>query len=172
MEQIQTFEGTGPYNKYRTYTREQFQEKLIDKEDGHFYRYDHEKWAPLVGLAPFIEQAPGPDYKFNSDLSPEDGERLTYPAGKTVKIDILSKKYKTLEVLKDGEPYASLPAEKGVTELGDLPEGLYSAYLDGPKKNSEPIEFQVAQADCEVWYENGQLYVGGCRNGNQLMEYS
>ena len=82
-----------------------------------------------------------------------------------MKIDILSKKYKTLEVLKDGEPYASLPAEKGVTELGDLPEGLYSAYLDGPKKNSEPIEFQVAQADCEVWYENGQLYVGGCRNG-------
>lgn len=165
VQQIQTFEGTGPYNKYRTYTREVFQQKMIDKEDGHFYRYDHEKWGPLVSLAPFIEQQSGPDYKFNTDLSPEDGERLTYPAGKTVKIDILSKKYKTLEIVKDGQPYASLPAEKGVSELKDLPEGLYTAWLESPKKKSAPIEFQVAQSECKAWYEDGQLYVGGCRGG-------
>lgn len=165
VQKIDTFEGTGPYNKYRSYSREDFQEKQIDRYQGHFYRYDHEKWGSLVSLAPFIEQQIGPDYKFNTDLSPEDGERLTYPAGKTVKIDILSKKYKSLEIVKDGQPYASLPAEKGVSELKDLPEGLYTAWLESPKKQSRPIEFQVAQSGCKVWYEDGQLYVGGCRDG-------
>ena len=165
IQQIGTFEGTGPYNKFRSYTREVFQQNLIDKDDAHFYRYEHEKWADLVSLAPYIEQKPGPEYKFNKDLSPEDGERLTYPEGKTVRIDIFSKKYKTLEVMKDGAHYSSIPAQAGVIELKDLPEGLYSAYLSSPKKQSAPVEFQVAQKECKVWYEDGQLYVGGCRGG-------
>lgn len=166
IRHIDIFEGAGPSNKFRHFTREQFQEKMIDKLDGHFYRYDYEKWGPLVSLAPFIEQAPGISRDFNTDLSPENGEFITLPEGKDVAIDILSKKYKTLEVYKDGEFYTSLPAaEKGVITLKDLPTGLYSAYLSSPKKNSRPVEFQVAQSECRAWYEDGQLYIGGCHDG-------
>ena len=166
IRHIDIFEGAGPHNKFRSYTRESFQKKMIEEKDGHIYRFDNEKWGKLVGLAPFIEQAPGISRDFNTDLSPENGERVTLPEGKPVNIDILSKKYKTLEVYKDGQPWSSQPAtEKGVIALENLPTGLYNAWLASPKKNSKPVEFQVAQKECKVWYEDGQLYVGGCHDG-------
>ena len=166
IRHIDIFEGAGPHNKFRSYTRESFQKKMIEEKNGHFYRFDHEKWGGLVSLAPFVEQAPGIPRNFNTDLSPENGERVTFPEGKDVAIDILSKKYRTMELYRDGKLYETHPAaEKGVITLKGLPTGLYSARLVSPTGKSRPVEFQVAQATCEVWYEDGQLYVGGCRDG-------
>ena len=166
VQQIQTFEGTGPVNRFKKYTREQFQENIIDKRDGHFSRFAHEIWEQYVRIPAFVETGDVNDMKFNEDLSPEDGECVTYPEGRTVKIDILNNKYKTLELYRDGALYAKYPLkDKDLVELKDLPTGLYSACLSVKKKKSAPVEFQVAQKSCEAWYENGELFVSGCRDG-------
>lgn len=166
VRQVKTFEGTGPVNRVKTLTREDFLAKTVEKFDGHFFRYDHEKWGNAVFLPPYIEQKAGFDCKFNADLSPEDGERLSYPEGKIIKIDVFSGKYKSLEVYREGTLYSSYPVSgPGIVELSGLPEGLYTAKLTKGKKSSRPIEFQVAQRTCRAWYEEGQLYVGGCRDG-------
>lgn len=163
VREIRIFEATGPCNRFKTYTRDEFQAKMIDKLDGHFYRYDHEKWAGKIQLPAFLEQKPGTVYEFNEELSPEDGERLSYPEGKTVRIDILAGGYKTLELTRDGKPYSSEALEgKDLVELAGLPQGLYSASLRNGRKHSRPVEFQVSGKTCKAWYEDGQLYIGGC----------
>lgn len=166
IRHLETFEGTGPSNKIRSYPREEFQQRFFEKFDGHIYRYDHEKWGKLAKLAPFIEGGPTVERNFNKDLSPEDGERVTYPEGKIVKIDILSKKYKDIELRRDGKLFETRPVKgETVVSFVNLPTGHYTAVLTTPKKISAPVEFQVAQAECRAWYEDGQLYVGGCRDG-------
>lgn len=164
--QVRTFEGTGPVNRIKKLSREDFLDKTVRKYDAHFFRYDHEKWEQVIMLPEYIEQHPDFDCTFNTDLSPRDGERVTYPEGKPVVIDVLSKKYGNMEVLRNGELYTTVPAPKGEVVLENLPEGLYSARLTKGKKVSRPVEFQVAQKECKAWYgEDGQLYVGGCRDG-------
>lgn len=166
VRKVRTFEGTGPVNRLKLLTREDFLKKTVEKYDAHFFRYDHEKWGKSVSLPAYVEQKPGIDFKFNTDLSPEDGERLTYPEGKPIRIDILNSGYKELAVYKEGNLHGSYPcAGQGVIELKDLPEGLYTACLTKGKKKSAPIEFQVAQRACKAWYEEGRLYVGGCHDG-------
>lgn len=166
VQKIKIFEATGPCNRFKTYTRAEFQAKMIDKKDGHFYRYDHEKWADRIKLPSYLEQKPGTGWKFNGELSPEDGELLTYPEGRTVTIDILSKDYKTMELLRDGGHFGSYTAAgKESIDLENLPAGLYQAFLKSGKKESARIDFQVAQKACRAWYENGQLYIGGCSDG-------
>ena len=163
VREIKIFEGTGPCNRFKTYTREEFQQKMIEGKDGHFYRFDHTKWAGKIRLPEFLEQKPGTVWEFNEELSPEEGELLTYPEGKTVRIDILADGYKTLELMRDGKPCSSEPLDgKDLVELKELPQGLYSACLKNGKKTSKPVEFQVAGKTCRAWYENGQLYIGGC----------
>lgn len=166
VREIKIFEATGPCNRFKTYSREEFQEKMIDKKDGHFYRYDHEKWGSVIHLPSYMEQRPGVKFDFNAELSPEDGERVTYPEGKLVTIDILSGDYKTMELYREGRRYGSYPVEGQQTiDLDELPTGLYEAYLKAGKKKSSAVEFQVGQKACKAWYENGQLYIGGCSGG-------
>ena len=166
VRQIKTFEGTGPVNRFKTFTREDFIERLVTKWDAHFFRYDHEKWAGKIALPEYIEQASGFDCNFNKDLAPEDGERLSFPEGKAIRIDIFSDKYKTLEVYLNGKLHSRQNVSgPNVVTLEGLPRGLYTARLVKGKKASRPIEFQVAPRSCKAWYEDGQLYVGGCEDG-------
>ena len=163
--QVTTFEETGPINRMRTFSREDFVARTVGKYDAHFFRYDHEKWDKLIQLPPYIEQKPGFEYSFNTDLCPEDGERLSYPQGRLIRIDILTGKYRKLEVWRDGALHSVHPLSGDVVELTNLPEGLYTARLVKGKNHSSPIEFQVAQKACRAWYEDGRLYIGGCRDG-------
>ena len=166
VQTIKIFEATGPCNRFKTFTREEFLEKYIDKKDGHFYRYDHAKWGSLIHLPSYLEQKPGVTFSFNGDLSPEDGERLTYPEGRLVTIDILSGDYKTMELSRNGKRVGSYPVEgQQSIDIDELQTGFYEAFLQSGKNKSASVEFQVAQKDCRAWYEDGQLYIDGCRDG-------
>ena len=166
VQQIQIFEATGPCNRFKTYTREQFIEKQLKKNDGHFYRFDHEKWGRLTSLPPYMENGPAVDYRFSKVLSPERGEKCTYTLGDTVRVDILSGGYKTLELSLNGKHFSSYSLEgKKIVALTELPCGIYGASLKKGKKQSAKVEFEVASKACKAWYEGGQLYIGGIREG-------
>ena len=62
VQQIQIFEATGPCNRFKTFSREEFLEKQIAKNDGHFYRYNHAKSAPVYSRTCFRRTRPSPRF--------------------------------------------------------------------------------------------------------------
>ena len=107
------------------------------------------------------------DWQFNPDFCPENGERLTYPQGRTIRFNIFNNNYKTIVLFRDGKEFRKKAlGGKDIVGFEDLPEGLYSAVLVSKKgERSQEQLFEVAQNSCEVHMEGKRLIIGGLRNG-------
>lgn len=150
------FESSGASAHIKTYTSESFKE-MWKAYNYVAYRYDNivyttrpESFAGLKSI----------DY--NDDLCPSKGDKAVYRTVDAICINIFNQNYQEIVLQKDNEEISADTYNNDYYYSG-LEPGIYMAYLRSNEKESEPVSFEVIQADVNVSLTD---------DGNLLIEFS
>jgi len=146
-------------------TKDKNVKKISGSEKGVMYfRFNFENYRKYLKSPDFIEQERVTGYTFPDALCTFMGDKVSYPYGQSVTINILSDKYTSLQLYKGDEIYQTLSLN-GKTEdvvLANLPVGLYKACLTDGTNKSTFTYFQVG----------GTSFTATKSGENVLIEYS
>lgn len=110
-----------------------------------------------------------PQFAYNEDLCTNHGDRVAYPVGDSVVINILSDNYSVLELYKDGNYYQSVNVGTNDVVFYDLPYGSYQARLTNGTNVSDFISFEVI--DINVSYVIGDKLTVYFSSANAVPEF-
>ena len=96
---------------------------------------------------------------YNEDLCTSRGDQVTYVEGESVVINVLTKKYPTLEVLRDGISIKKEPIVSEDVTFRDLESGLYTAHLCNNDDVSGDIYFEIINEKTSVSRFGGGYFV-------------
>lgn len=168
---IEILENAGNCAFIKTYTLKEFESRW-EGIGWVLYRYvGLSHLADETGLYLGVEDQNLSEINFNTDLSLNRGDHVTYREGETVIVNILSSDYSALELYKDGEllytkKYTGTPD----VEYAGLSYGKYQARLVNDTKYSNPVSFEVLQTDVSV-NRGGDYMTISFSSSNSIPEY-
>ena len=110
-----------------------------------------------------------PQFVYNDDVCTNHGDRVSYPVGDSVVINVLSKVYSELELYKDDSLYISVPLECFDMVFYDLPYGSYKARLVEEDHASDYTYFEII--DISVSYNVGNQLTVYFSSANAIPEF-
>lgn len=155
IESIVFFEGWPPTARLKRFSREEIQ-TLFDKNKARIVRADKDVIAKLF-VPDYLRQSAGDFVGFPEDICLYEGDRKSFKETDTVRINILSSGYRSMEIVKDGKTLSSRKV-KSVTQiaLDHMAPGLYEAYLKNGSRHSDTTRFEVIDTTCVIrLIENG-----------------
>lgn len=173
------FESVGPISRKIDFTEEKLS-AWIAEHDAGIYRLK-KGLRSVFGPAPFMEKSLSGLPAFPEEICLEDGDRKSYPQGSKVRIDILGEGFTSMELSRNGAPYATYPlgetgaegavfdAGSGVMEFSSLPVGLYSACLVSGVRRSDPTLFEIGECNFSVRRDGESVIVSNCGTGAMPM---
>lgn len=103
---------------------------------------------------------------YNKDLCPSRGDQVTYVEGEDVIINVFSKKFKTLEVYRDGIMIQTIPIDSEDITLHALASGAYNAHLRNGNSVTEDVHFEIINEKTSVSRHGSEYLVSfGSSNG-------
>lgn len=176
---VEISESVSPTVKRRTFTAAGF-DSIMDVKKMVIYRRAD---MSAQGRPPVYEM-PDP-IVYNDDICTYAGDRVCFAEGEHIIIHCFNRKYKTMELYKDGQLLTTIRLEKSMivhnADLGirgnleydpgayavdlsglDLGPGSYQARLAKGSKHSAPTEFDILEAKATYSREDGKLHFESC----------
>lgn len=110
-----------------------------------------------------------PLFDYNDDLCTNHGDRVAYPIGDSVVVNVLSDDYSELEMFKDSVFFQSYSIDTSDVVLYDLPYGSYQARLTNDSIVSDFISFEVI--DINIDYVVGDKLTVYFSSANAVPEF-
>lgn len=171
VERIEILENAGYCAFIKSYTLSEFEQRWegvdwIMYRNVELYKLTDESRHYVIPEDEYVESI-----TFNSDLSLDRGDKVTYREGETVKVNILSSDYSTLELYKSGELIGSQTyTDTPDISFPNLRYGKYQVRLSGNGRYSAPIFFEILQTETSVQVED-RLITVRFHSDNAIPEY-
>lgn len=136
---VSLFEQSDNSAHISTYNKKDFL-KLMKSGPYEAYRYKNIKYTDLPeAFCSF------PSVVYNDDLCPTKGDRSVYRTDEDIFIDIFSRDYDQIVLMKDGAIVSSDKCEQGKFCYQNLSPGTYFAYLQSGERMTDSISFEVVE---------------------------
>ena len=151
LYRISTFESNGRSAHIRSHSKAEF--KNIWKKEGYVgYRFKYLIYSKEP--VEFIEFDP---IVYNEALCPSKGDKAVYRTDDAITINIFTSEYDTIVLTKDSIVIESGFFQGGFHYYTDLQPGIYEAFLQKNDKKSDPVSFEVIDADVRCsWKPDGE----------------
>lgn len=126
-------------------------------------------YTPIPYIVNDGDQA-GLNAVYNDDLCTSRGDKVSYVEGEDIMINVLSDKYKSLEVFRDGIMIKSLPLTAKDIVLHSLEAGSYMAHLCSDNMTSKDVCFEIINETTNV-VKHGGKYVVSFGSANSIPLY-
>jgi len=163
---VTVWESQSPVVHETTYTIPEL-EARFQKFGAPVYFYQVKPRYKRLSLPDFMEKGPVSGYVFPKDLCTERGDKVSIALGKSIKINILSTGYTSLELYRNDALNKTIKLSgTDDVDLGVLPTGMYKARLISGTKGSDYTYFEVGDINFTASHSDNTIIINTTGNSS------